>query len=98
MNPRRLLWSSLTQNPSFLPRCNPEVMYFALGQVASSGLHSLFDRKTDTAIDFPAQTSMKRSERDPNLLEITIPVPGNTGSPHAGLLHQNAGASHLRPV
>jgi hypothetical protein len=64
--------------PSFLPRRNPDVMYFALGQVASSNLHSLFDRKTDTAISFSGQTTMQRSRRDPDLLEVTIPVPGNT--------------------
>lgn len=69
---------SETRNPSFLPRRNPEVMYFALGQVATSDLHSLFDRKTDTAIDFSEQTSMKRSGQDANLLEVMIPVPGNT--------------------
>jgi hypothetical protein len=64
--------------PSFLPRRNPEVMYFALGQVSSSNLHSLFDRKTDTGIDFSEQTTMKRSGRDANLLDVTLPVPGNT--------------------
>ena len=66
------------RNRSFLPTSNPEVMYFALGQVSGSNLHSLFDRKTDTVIDFPLQASMKRNPRDPNLLEITVPVPGNT--------------------
>ena len=39
-------------------------MYFALGQVASSNLHSLFDRKTDTVIDFPEQTVMQRSRQE----------------------------------
>ena len=67
-----------TRNPSFLPRRNPEVMYFALGQVTGSNLHSLFDHKTDTAIDFSEQTAMKRSGQDANLLEVMIPVPGNT--------------------
>jgi hypothetical protein len=67
-----------TRNPSFLPRRNPEVMYFGLGQVSSLNLHSLFDRKTDTAINFSDQTMMQRSRQDPNLLEVTIPVPGNT--------------------
>lgn len=67
-----------TRNPSFLPSRNPEVMYFALGQVSSSNLHSLFDRKTDTAISFSDQAVMQRSPQDPNLLEVTIPVPGNT--------------------
>ena len=53
-------------------------MYFALGQVSSSNFHSLFDRKADTAINFSDQTVMQRSRQDPNLLEVTIPVPGNT--------------------
>jgi len=30
--------------PSFLPRHDPEVMYFSLGQVSNPLLHSLFDR------------------------------------------------------
>jgi len=67
-----------TRHPSFLPSRNPEVMYFALGQVSSSNFHSLFDRKADTAINFSDQTVMQRSRQDPNLLEVTIPVPGNT--------------------
>jgi hypothetical protein len=67
-----------TRNPSFLPSRNPEVMYFGLGQVSSSNLHSLFDRKTDTVINFSDQIEMQRSRRDPNVLEVTIPVPGNT--------------------
>ncbi|MGH9396938.1 MAG: glycoside hydrolase family 36 protein [Terriglobia bacterium] len=64
--------------PSFLPRRNPDVMYFALGQVAAANLHSLFDRGTDTAINFSDETVMQRSPRDPDLLDVTIPVPGNT--------------------
>jgi hypothetical protein len=69
---------SETRNPSFLPRRNPEVMNFALGQVTSSNLHSLFDRKTDTGIDFSEQTVMQRSRHEADLLEVMIPVPGNT--------------------
>jgi len=68
---------SETKNPSFLPRANPDVMYFALGQVSAANLHSLFDRKTDTAIDFPEQTAMQRHRKDSDLLDITVPVPGN---------------------
>ncbi len=69
---------SETRNPSFLPRRNPECMTFALGQVSSSNLHSLFDRKTATVISFSDQTLMQRSRQNPDLLELTIPVPGNT--------------------
>ena len=45
-----------TRNTSFLPRENPECMYFALGQVSGSVFHNLFDQKTDTAIRFTPQT------------------------------------------
>ena len=44
------------RNPSFLPRENPEVMYFALGPISSPLFHSLFDQPTDTAISFPSIT------------------------------------------
>jgi len=69
---------SETHNRSFLPRRNPEVMHFALGQVASANLHCLFDRKTDTAVSFSDQIQMKRNPQDPDLLDATLPVPGNT--------------------
>ena len=72
---------SETLNPSFLPRRNPEVMYFALGQVSDANVHSLFDRKTDTAIDFPEDTTrVKREQRagcgPPR--DQAVQVPGNT--------------------
>jgi hypothetical protein len=69
--------ASETRNPSFLPSRNPECMYFGLGQVSSSNLHSLFDRPSDTAISFSDQTSMQRNRRDLDRLDVTIPVPGN---------------------
>ncbi len=68
---------SETRNPSFLPSRNPDVMYFALGPVAGSTFHSLFDRKTDTAIRFPEDTLMARNPRDDGRLDVTVPVPGN---------------------
>ena len=68
---------SETKNRSFLPRSNADVMFFALGPVSASTLHSLFDRPTDTAIDFPGQTTLVRNSRNPDLLDATIPVPGN---------------------
>ena len=66
-----------TWNQSYLPRQNPECMYLALGQVASSNLHSLFDRKADTAITFPEGTLLQRDAQNSDLLDATIPVPGN---------------------
>ena len=66
-----------THNPSFLPRRNPEVMYFTLGQVASPVFHSLFDRKTGTGIEFTAETALVRNAHDTDLLDVTMPVPGS---------------------
>jgi hypothetical protein len=69
---------SETVHPSYLPTRNPEVMTFALGQIASANLHSLFDRRSDTVISFSDQTLLRRNARDRDLLDATIPVPGNT--------------------
>ncbi len=67
-----------TRNPSALPQQNSEVMYFSLGQISAAGLHSLFDRKTDTAIDFSSRTSLQRSQTTKDVLNVTMPVPGTT--------------------
>jgi len=66
-----------TWNQSFLPKRNPEVMYFALGLVSGSNFHGLFDRQFDTVIQFTDQTTLRRSAQDENLLEVRMPVPGN---------------------
>lgn len=68
---------SETIHQSFLPRRNPECMYFTLGLVASPSFHSLFDRPTDTAIDFSEGTLLKRAPRNPELLDLQMPVEGN---------------------
>jgi hypothetical protein len=67
-----------TRHPSFLPRQNPEVITFALGQAASENLHSLFDRNTDTAVRFPESARLRRNAEDANLLDLTLSVPGST--------------------
>ncbi len=67
----------VTHNRSYLPRQNPDVLYFALGQVSASTLHSLFDRKTGTAIDFTSDSVLTRSANDSGVLLLTMPVTGN---------------------
>jgi hypothetical protein len=67
-----------THNPSNLSSRNPEVMTFSLGQVSSSNIHSLFDRNSDIAIDFPSDTRMKRNTNDQGSLNLVIDVPGST--------------------
>jgi hypothetical protein len=63
----------LTQNQSFLPRENPECMYFTLGQASGSVFHNLFDQKTDTAIRFTPQTRFSTGSAEH--LEFTMPLP-----------------------
>ena len=69
--------ASYTRNPSFLPRKNPDVMYLRLGRMEGAGFHSLFDRDTDTAIDFPANAKLGREAADANVVKVTMPVAGN---------------------
>ena len=68
---------SMTRNASFLPRQNPECMYFALGRVSGSVFHSLFDRAADTAVEFPVQAGLLASERLADVLELTLPFSGS---------------------
>jgi Melibiase len=68
---------SYTRNPSFLPRTNPDVLYVRLGRLEGGGFHSLFDRDTDTAIDFPEDAVLHRSQADQDLVKVTLPIPGN---------------------
>jgi len=68
---------SMTRNPSYLPRQNPECMYFALGGVGGGVFHSLFDRATDTAIQFPEQAQLLVGNGDTDSLELTLPLSGS---------------------
>ncbi|HZR58870.1 MAG TPA: alpha-galactosidase [Terriglobales bacterium] len=67
-----------TRSQSFLPRKNSEVMYFALGLVSGTNFHALFDRKVDTVIQFSEETTLRRADQDENLLDVRMPVPGNS--------------------
>ena len=61
-----------THNLSFLPKQNPEVLYLSIGQVSARNIHCLFDRKTDTVIEFPQKTLMLRTDKDQNMMALTI--------------------------
>jgi hypothetical protein len=68
---------SYTRNPSFLPRKNPDVMYVRLGRLEGAGFHSLFDRTTDTAIEFPEDAVLHRMENNQDVVRLTMPVAGH---------------------
>ena len=64
-------------NPSFLPVRNPECMYFSLGPTENLSFDDLFDRATDTAVDFPPRSTLTRNRENQDLIDISIPVAGN---------------------
>lgn len=61
------LWSNL-------PRHNPEVTYLGLGHVAGGGLHSLFDRGTDIAVDFGEDSELQAVAGKKDAFTLKIPV------------------------
>jgi hypothetical protein len=67
---------SLTSNPSYLPRFNPEIMHMGLGHVAGAGMHSLFDRQTDTAISFGEGAVLRADAGTRDAYALMIPVHG----------------------
>lgn len=66
----------ITSNPSHLPRIHPEVMHMGLGHVSGAGMHSLFDRQTDTAIDFGEDAVLRTDPAAEDGYALTIPVHG----------------------
>ena len=65
---------SHTINRSYLPRHNPEVIYMGLGHISVGGLHSLFDRDTDIAVDFSEDSELKAVAGRNDVYALTIPV------------------------
>ncbi len=50
------------------------IMYTSLGFVSSRNIRCLFDRETDTMIQFREQTNLKRNSSDSTLMEVIVPV------------------------
>jgi hypothetical protein len=59
---------------SYLPRKNQEVIYLGLGHVAGGGLHSLFDRKLDIAVDFGDNSELQAVAGRNDAYALMIPV------------------------
>lgn len=58
----------------FIPTENPHVMYLSLGLIESSNLHSLFDKQTNTVIQFSSRTKLIRLLEDQSFVQVTSPV------------------------
>lgn len=50
------------------------ILYTSLGFVSSKNIYCLFDRETDTMIQFPKESNFKRNISDKTLMDITFPV------------------------
>jgi len=68
---------ALTINQSYLPRRHPEVMHLGLGHVSGAGMHSIFDRQTDTTIDFGQDAALEVDAGTKGAYRLTIPVRDN---------------------
>jgi hypothetical protein len=66
------------EEKSYIPPDSPHVMYLALGPVDSRNLHGLFDRPTDIAIEFADGARLSRDPRDPQTMQVTLPVAEST--------------------
>jgi len=62
---------------SYLPRHNSEVIYLGLGHVSGGGLHSLFDRGADIAVDFGEDSGLQAVAGRNDAYALTIPVRDN---------------------
>jgi hypothetical protein len=65
------------RNQSHLPRRHPEATYLGLGHVSADGLHALFDKHTDTAIDFGEGATLESIGDDDVEFSLTLPVADN---------------------
>lgn len=50
------------------------IMYTSLGFVSSRNIHSLFDRETDTLIQFTKKSILSRNPADETLMDVDFPV------------------------
>jgi len=60
----------------FVPHENPQVMYLSLGSIDSPNLHSLFDKDSNTVIQFSLDSDLKRWPEDKSMMQITVPIDG----------------------
>lgn len=68
-------YTGVTQSEKYyIPPENPHVMYLSLGAIDSPDLHSLFDKQTNTVIQFPSQTQLKRLPENQLFMQVTIAV------------------------
>jgi hypothetical protein len=58
----------------YVPSENPNVMYLSLGAIEAPNLHALFDKQTNTVMQFSPSTTIKRLAEDPTLVKVIVPT------------------------
>jgi len=59
---------------SYIPLQAGNVMYLGLGMVDALNVHSLFDRPTNTIIQFPDNSRLSRNAEDASIMDVAIQV------------------------
>jgi len=55
------------------------VIYTSLGFVSAKNIYCLFDRKTDTMIQFPEKSDLQRNASDEQLMDVVFPLRDSLG-------------------
>ncbi len=66
--------ASMERIPARLENQDNDIMYTSLGLVSAENIHCLFDRSTDTMIDFSDESLLRRNDQDHHLMDVDINV------------------------
>jgi len=66
--------ASTKRIPARLENQDNDIMYTSLGLVSAENIHCLFDRPTDTMIDFSDESLLRRNDQDHSLMDVDINV------------------------
>jgi len=58
--------------PARIESQDNDIMYTSLGSVSAENIHCLFDRSTNTMIQFSDESLLKRNDHNPGLMDVTI--------------------------
>jgi hypothetical protein len=66
--------ASTERIPARLENQDNDILYTSLGLVSAENIHCLFDRSTDTMIDFSDESLLRRNDQDHSLMDVDINV------------------------
>jgi len=66
--------ASAERIPARLENQDNDIMYTSLGLISAENIHCLFDRSTDTMVDFSDESLLRRNGQDHSLMDVDINV------------------------